>query len=130
MKQRLQNHYLRVLLMTAALGGSAMGVAALFVRHIHVFLASVPAFQAIFAQLRTAQLHGPFWLFLPAAGLCAWLLWLDQNGKRLDAVLLGVGCWMLLLLCAVFFMRVNGILFGDVLVSLLEVLKKGGLDGL
>lgn len=130
MKQRLQNHYLRVLLMTAALGGSAMGAAALFVRHVHVFLASVPAFQAIFAQLRTAQLHGPFWLLLPAVGLCAWLLWLDQNGKRLGAVLLGVGCWLLLLLCAVFFMRVNGILFGDVLVSLLQILQKGGLDGL
>lgn len=130
MKQRLQNKCLRVLLMTAMLGVSAMGAAALFVRYIYVFLASEPAFCAIFSQLRTAQLRGPFWLFVPTAALCAWMLRLYQNGKRLGAVLLGIGCWMLLLLCAVFFMRVNGILFGDVLISLLEVLQKGGLDGL
>ena len=130
MKQRLQNKCLRVLLMTAMLGVSAMGAAALFVRYIYVFLASEPAFCAIFSQLRTAQLRGPFWLCVPTAALCIWMLRLYQNGKRLGAVLLGTGCWMLLLLCAVFFMRVNGILFGDVLISLLEVLQKGGLDGL
>lgn len=106
----------------------ALIFAALLIRNISVFLQAEPQFQAIFAQIRGAELGYPVWMVIPQGIICLLALWLWQRKKRLAGIVMVLGGGILMLLCALYFTRVNGILFGDVMVSLVQVLMKGGLE--
>lgn len=115
-------------ILTVVLWLVAAFAAALLICNISAFLSAEPQFQAIFAQLRHGHLGLPWWLLIPQGGLSLLILRLRRAGKPLAAVCAGVPLWLVLLLCTLYCTRVNGILFGDVMVSLVQVLGKGGLD--
>lgn len=106
--------------------------AQLLLRNIAAFLSSEPQLQAIFAQIRTAQMSSPVLL----TGLLSFLYWFavckfcKKNVSRVFAILGGLLLWLLLWIVSVALTRVNGILFWDVLTSLLDAAQKGWLDGI
>ena len=115
--------------LSAALTAGAALCAQLLLRNLSLLLSFDETFSAIFAQIATAAMDAPVLLLLvPAVGAAVLLhrLW-QKRSWRVLAVLLGVIVWLLLFLLAVLLTRVNGIRFGDVLFSLLDVLQKGGL---
>lgn len=128
MDGRSRREWIPILGCTLLLGGAALLGAQLLIRNLSVFLHADPQFQAIFAQLQDAKLVSPIWLLLPQTGICflAWRLWKeDRKAGGLCFLLFG---GIVILFCALYCTRVNGILFGDVMRSLLEVLMKGGLE--
>lgn len=106
--------------------------AQLLLRNIAAFLSSEPQLQAIFAQIRTAQMSSPVLL----TGLLSFLYWFavckfcKKRVSRVFAILGGLLLWLLLWIGSVALTRVNGILFWDVLTSLLDAAQKGWLDGI
>lgn len=122
-----KKRWIAAVLSAVALCALALLTAGLLICNLFRFLGGAPQFQTIFAQIRNARIGPPIWLILPQFGLCfaAQKLW--QNGKKgLSGCVMAAG-WLLMLLCALYFTRVNGILFGDVVLSLIQVLGKGGL---
>ena len=117
-------------LIVIILSVSAWGVAQLLLRNLYRFLTFNPQFYAIFAQLQDARMDSPLLLLLVVAFLYSLLaVWLCGRSRWgcVAAILLGTLVWALLVSVAMYATKVNGILFGDVLVSLLNVLQKGGL---
>lgn len=106
----------------------ALLIAGCLIRNLYCFLDAEPQFQAIFAQIQSAKLGYPLWLLLPQAALCVLAWRLRRGGKKWSAGWVLLGGWLLIFLCALYFTRVNGILFGDVMVSLVQLLMKGGLE--
>ncbi len=127
MGKMLKKDWLAALLLAAVMGATSMLTARLLIRHLHVFLSAEPQFAAIFAQLRTARMGIPLWLLAPAYAVSYPAVRLRRVCAP-GAVILCAVFWVVLLVGALYFTAVNGILFGDVLVSLLEVLEKGGFD--
>lgn len=128
MDKQLRKEWIAVAASAVLLSALALVTAGLLIRNLFCFLEALPQFQAIFAQIQDARLGIPLWLLLPQAALCmlAWRLWrCDRKAGGWCAL---VGGWLLILLCALYCTRVNGILFGDVVVSLIQVLMKGGLE--
>ena len=105
-------------------------VAQVVLRNLYRFLTFDQQFYAIFAQIQSARMRSPVVFLLAATFLFSLLairLWERSRGGRIAAVLLGIPVWVLLVAVAVYATTVNDILFGDVLLSLLDVLQKGGL---
>ena len=102
----------------------------LLLHNLFLFLSS-PTLRDIFAQLRTASLRSPVLLLL----LIAFLYWLPvcrhcrRTYSRILAAVGGLLIWLLLVALGAALTRVNGIRFGDVLLSLLDAAKKGWLEG-
>ena len=115
-----------ICLWAIALGGAWALFARLLLQNLYRFLAFDPTFHDIFAQLRGAQIRLPMALLTLAAVGLAWLLERIRRRKGLR-VLLAILLWLLMAVAALLLTRVNGIRFGDVLFSLLDVLAKGGL---
>ena len=115
-------------LRTLITGTCAMIAAGVLIRHLSVFLSGAPQFRAIFEQLGSARIGPPVWSLLPAWGLDLLIIRLRRCKPLVVLlwVLWGLGFLVAVICCT----AVNGILFGDVLVSLLEVMSKGGFDGL
>ncbi|MBQ2756399.1 MAG: hypothetical protein IJF27_06970 [Oscillospiraceae bacterium] len=122
----------------AALGLTILTVAVaaagsqLLLRNISEFMGFDKTFQGIFAQIKDAQMHSPV---LIAAGLsCVFWFWSLKSEKLSQKkwllVLLGVAVAAVVMLISFFLTTVNGILFWDVLISLIKVFSKGGLQGL
>ncbi len=117
----------RVIASAALLSLAVSMTARLLLRNLSLFLAADEQFAAIFSQLRTADIGTPILLLyalslaycFPAAKL-----------KRRFAVVIGLLVFMILLLLALYASSVNGILFGDVLLSLIDVIGKGGFEGM
>lgn len=111
------------------MGISASAIAQLLIRNLWSFLDSEPQFQQIFAQIRHGSYYTPAWLILILA--CAFACPVCKYCRKwysiVLAVLGGILLWVLLVAVAMLTTKVNGILFGDVLFSLLDVLSKGGL---
>ena len=119
--------------LAAVLCYGAIAVAAqLLLRNLYLFLPADTAFPAIFAQIQTARMYTPVIPFLLAGYLVSLLLCrvLKARFGWLAAVVLIPVILVVMVVCGVFFTKVNHIRFGDVLLSLLEMLEKGGLDGL
>lgn len=125
----LKKHWQAALLLAAVIGVTSMLMARLLIRHLYIFLSAEPQFSAIFAQLRTASMGTPLWLLAPAYAVSYPAVKLRRVCAP-ASVILCVVLWLALLLGALYFTAVNGVLFGDVVVSLLDVLQKGGFDGL
>lgn len=106
--------------------------AQLLLRNLYRFLPSDTAFPAIFFQLRTAAMYTPVLPFVLAGYLSCLLLSRIAKGRLgwLAAMVLIPVFLVALIAGAVFFTKVNDVRFGDILLSLLEMLEKGGLDGL
>lgn len=107
-------------------------LAQFLIRNLYQFLPQESVFPAIFAQLQAASIHTPVFFFLIPAYLCCLggvLLW-RKKLWRIPVVLGGVVLIGLFSALCAYFSTVNGVRFGDILLSLLNVLEKGGLDGL
>lgn len=105
----------------------------LLLRHLSVFLAFDPTFEAIFAQLSDATVQPPWllvWLLAFAYCLPAARFADHSRSRSVGMVMLGLIVWAVLLIVALLLSTVNAILFADVLFSLLDILMKGGLGGL
>ena len=119
----------RILSAAAVLTLALSMTARLLLRNLALFLylAAEEQFAAIFSQLRTADIRMPILLLyalslaycFPAAKL-----------KRWSAILIGLPVLLIMLTFALYASSVNGILFGDVLLSLADVIGKGGFEGM
>lgn len=131
MKQLQKNPCFAALLPAVAIALLAGLAGQLLPRHLSLFLSFDPQFAAIFSQLRQGKMVSDFVVL----GLLAYLLSLLMTllrrklGRLLPAAL-AVVCFPLLCLLSALTTRVNGVLFWDIVVSLLDVLEKGGLEGL
>ena len=120
----------------AALGLTILTVAVaaagsqLLLRNISVFLWFDSSFQNIFAQIQDAKMHSP--LLMAAVPSCAfWLSALHSEKLRQRKVLitvLGTAVTAAVMLFSFLITNVNGILFVDVLISLMKVFSQGGVQ--
>lgn len=104
---------------------SVMLCAELLLRNLSLFLQFDPQFSAIFAQIAEGRIGVPVGL-LAVLAVAFWLLLRSGRGV-LPKVLTGLLLWLLGFAAVLLLTRVNGIRFCDVLFSLLDVMKKGGL---
>ena len=132
MQRLLRKDWFAALLTGLAMTATAALAARLLLRHISLFLSFDPMFSGIFAQIRGGKMYTPILLRMALAFAAAFGL--RKLGKRrswrIPAAILWGLLWLVLMILAMLLTRVNGIRFGDVLISLLEILRKGGLDGL
>lgn len=105
---------------------TAVLCARVLLRCLSFLLLFDPQFSAIFAQIAGAEMKTPL-LFMLAAVLVYLLL--SKLGTRYERWALAgrIALWPVLTAAALLLTRVNGIRFCDVLFSLLDVLRKGGL---
>jgi hypothetical protein len=103
--------------------------AQLLLRNLYRFLSFDQRFPAIFAQIRTAEMLPPAVLLFLSALAVGLLGALCRNGRVAPGVFVPVAVLAALLLpaLAVLLTRVNGILFSDVLFSLIRLLSSGVL---
>ncbi len=115
--------------LTAALSSAA---AQLFLRNFYLVLSFDAEFSAIFAQIASpeAKMSAPFVLcFLLSVLLCAalYLLWHKGVWGKILTVMLGFVSFLLLCTGAILLTRVNGVMFLDVVLSLVPLLTSGVL---
>lgn len=129
MEKAINRTWILAVIVAAVMAIFASVAAKLLIRNIWIFLDSEPQFQQIFAQIRHGSYDTPAWLILLLAGGFAYPVckYCRKWYAIALAVLGGILVWVLLMAIAMLTTKVNGILFGDVLFSLLEVLSKGGL---
>lgn len=132
MQRLLRKDWLAALVTGLAMTFAAGLAARLLLRHISLFLSFDAQFSAIFAQIHDAKLVTPVALLMALAFPGAWgLRKLGRcGGWKIPAGIFWVLLWLVLLVLALLLTRVNGIRFWDVVASLLDILQKGGLDGL
>lgn len=120
-----------ILLVAILMTLSVCALAAVMIRSLDSFLlaAGETEFAEIFAQLESAELDTHGWIpFLLAAAflcLCGLLFRKIRRWVWLPAVPLGLVMFALSLAAAVWNTDVNGIRFGTVAVSLLDLLESG-----
>lgn len=105
-------------------------VTRLLLSNLYRFLIFDPQFHAIFAQIADAPMVPPVLLLLPLSCLYCLLgahLAAKGTGGRVTTILVGIVVWLVLLIGSVLLTKVNRILFGDILFSLLTLLKSGML---
>ncbi|MBE6974322.1 MAG: hypothetical protein E7436_02385 [Ruminococcaceae bacterium] len=100
--------------------------ARLLLQNLYRFLEFDPTFYGIFQQLRGAEIRPPMVLLTLGALSLAWILGRLKERKFLR-IFIVAPLWLAAALAVLLLTRVNGIRFGDVLFSLLDVLGKGGL---
>lgn len=123
-----KKEWLRIGLCAALAVAGVSVCAGLILRNLSLFLQFEPQFSAIFAQIQDAPLRMPIVLLAAVVLSFGWVGWLGQQRKRRGlAVFCGIALWLLSVIAVVLLTRVNGIRFCDVLFSLLDVMRKGGL---
>lgn len=124
-----QKKWWQIALLAALLAASAAICAQCLLRNLAPLLSFDPTFSAIFAQIQDAPMTSPVLLGLLlafGAAILLYRLW-QKTKMRVLSVILGVSLWLILFLANTLLTRVNGIRFVDVLISLVDVLQKGGL---
>lgn len=117
------------ILLAAIAAASVVLFSQVLLRNLYLLLSSNDQFFAIFAQIRRAPMWPPLLAVLilsSAVSAMVTLLWRKRR-LRFLAVIAGVFSWLLVLGTTIMLTRVNGIRFGDVLFSLLDLMEKGGL---
>ncbi len=102
----------------------------LILSNLYRFLSFNPQFGDIFAQIADAPMAPPILpVLIPSCLYCLLGSRLATKGKggRLTTVLVGIPVWLLLLIGSILLTKVNHILFGDVLFSLIDLLRSGVL---
>ena len=102
----------------------------LILSNLYRFLSFNPQFGDIFAQIADAPMVPPILPVLILSCLYCLLgsrLAIKGTGGRLTTVLVGIPVWLLLLIGSILLTKVNHILFGDVLFSLIDLLRSGAL---
>ena len=130
MRRFLSKKCIAVLAIATAMTLTADLAARSLLRHISVFLSFDAQFSDIFAQIHDARMQSPWLLTMAIATVLIWALHkFNQSKKRpfLTAVFTLL-LWLALVIIAVMLTRVNSIRFLDVVVSLLDILQKGGLS--
>ena len=130
MRRFLSKKCIAVLATATAMALTADLAARSLLRHISVFLSFDTQFSDIFAQIHDARMQSPWILTVAIATVFIWALQkFNQSKKRpfLTAVFSFL-LWLALVIIAVMLTRVNSIRFWDVVVSLLDILQKGGLS--
>lgn len=132
MRRFLRENWIAALVSASVMVLTAAVTARLLLRHISLFLCFDEQFSAIFAQICGGALKSPVLVLMAIAFPAACGLRKMGQCKRWQILtgILWMLLWLLLLVSALLLTRVNGIRFGDVLVSLLDILQKGGFDGL
>lgn len=132
MKQLLRKKWVAVLVPAFVLTVLATLSAQLLLRSFSLFLAFDPMFSRIFSQLRHGDMDTKVLLLWVAAYAFSLLMFSLQERKQRRLMFAAgmVVFFLVLTVAAMLLTCVNGILFGDIVVSLLDVLRKGGLDGL
>ncbi len=119
--------WLRKCIHTALVCGVCIALSQLLLRNLWLFLRFDPTFSAIFAQIRDACILPPMvtTLLLSAATVISYG-WLRPRSLPLAVF---SACILLLLLTTlcILFSRVNGVVFFDVVSSLLPLLESGAL---
>lgn len=107
---------------------SGLLCARLFLRNLSFFLQFDPQFSSIFAQIKDAEFQIPILTFLLLTVFVGVLLRLERKQKynRFVSILCYILLWLFAFISATLLTHVNGICFCDVLISLLDVIKKGG----
>lgn len=105
----------------------------LLLRNLYRFLTFDQDFYQIFAQIADADMAVPVLaIFIVSFFYCMlgghWQA--AGTGGTVAAVLVGIVVWLVLWVAALFFTEVNQIRFGDVLISLLDMIQKGALEQL
>ena len=121
---------LSALLPPVVLGGGINLLAQLLLRHLYRFLGPETQFGGIFAQLLHQPMDGRPALIVLILGLYwlpVWSFWPEKPRLRPIFAVLGGLVALAAFVLAVLETRVNGIRFGFVLFSLLELLQKGVL---
>ena len=124
-----KSSFFRLIAASAALTLAASVTARLLLRNVAFFLylAAEEQFAAIFSQLRSADIRPPIiLLYILSLVYC----FAAAKLKRGTVILTGLLVFILLLAIALLAASVNGILFGDVLISLIDVISKGGFEGM
>lgn len=118
----------KTVLRAVGIGTLALLCARLLLRNLGPVLSFDPQFSAIFSQIATAKMTSPV-LLLGALALSAeyGIQYLRGRKHRILATILGIIGFLALFTLSLLLTRVNGIRFVDVLVSLIDVLQKGGL---
>lgn len=117
------------ILLAAIVAVSVVLLSQVLLRNLFLLLSFDDQFFAIFAQIRRAPMWPPVLTVLilsSAASAMVTLLWRKRR-LRFLAVIAGVFSWLLVLGTTIMLTRVNGIRFGNVLFSLLDLMEKGGL---
>ena len=102
----------------------------LLLSNLYRFLSFDPQFSAIFAQIADAPMQPPLLLLLVLSWLYCLLgdHWATKGrGGKIAAIAVGIVVWLLLLVGSILLTEVNAIRFGDVLFSLLKLLRSGVL---
>lgn len=123
-KQLYHGGILAALLCIAAILSSQV-----FLRNLYVVLAFDETFSAIFRQISHARIWPPV-ILSAVLSFCAslWTISLWSRGRRrILAVLWSILTLLVLVAGNILLSRVNEIRFCDVLISLLDVMRKGGL---
>jgi len=132
MKRLLRKKWIVALLPATVLTAFAALSAQMLLRNLSLFLSFDPMFSRIFSQLRDGNMDTSvvlLWAVAYSFSLLMVYLWGEKRRKL--ALAAGMVVFFLALtVAAMLLTSVNDILFGDVVVSLLDVLRKGGLDGL
>lgn len=124
-----QKQWWQIALLAVLLVASAAICAQWLLRNLSLLLTFDPTFSAIFAQIEDAPMFSPILLGLLlafGAAILLYRLW-QKRKARVLSVFLGIFMWLVLFAANILLTRVNGIRFMDVLISLVDVLQKGGL---
>jgi len=118
----------KTVLRAVGIGTLALLCARLLLRNLGPVLSFDPQFSAIFSQIATAKMTSPVLLLgALALGAAYGIQCLRGRKHRILAIMLGIMSFLILFVLSLLLTRVNGIRFVDVLVSLIDVLQKGGL---
>ena len=132
MKQLLRKKWIAALVPAFVLTAAAVILAQLLLRNFSLFLSFDPMFSRIFSQLRYGDMDTKA-VLLCAAAYAFSLVMISLRERKRRRLMFAVGMavfFLVLTVAAMLLTCVNGVLFGDIVVSLLDVLRKGGLDGL
>jgi len=131
MKRLLRKKWIVALLPATVLTAFAALSAQMLLRNLSLFLSFDTMFSRIFSQLRDGNVDTSVVLLWAAAyGFSLLLVCLWGKKRRKLVLAAGMVFFLMLTVAAMLLTSVNDVLFGDVVVSLLDVLRKGGLDGL
>lgn len=126
MHDLLQKKWFAAMLPALLMAMAAAVTAQLVLQNLFVFLSFDPQFSAIFAQIQEADMSTPVLML----SVISFLFCLPMIKKCRNKTIMAVSSfvfWVLLTVLAVLLTTVNGILFWDVLISLLELMRKGGI---
>ncbi len=101
-----------------------------FLREFYRLISFEPQFSDIFRQINTAEMRSPVFLLWIASAGCLFLLaklWRKNTFVKVLAIVLAVIVTLVMMFVSIWFTRVNEVMFGDVVISLIPLLESGAI---